>query len=187
MQEAYEMQICSVGREDPPEEGMATHAWRIPWTEKPGGLRPTRSQRVGNDWSYLASHHISIPAWRDPWREKPGRLQSRGLQEAGHDWSDLACTHHHLGHCGLLWCSKESPGEPHFGTRASTQKVELPILFHGPKQVIWLHLTSSMQRCASPPGARRRVSSMDVDYIDCQQGSAGPGRPSGVMNEGFEL
>ena len=187
MQEAYEMQICSVGREDPPEEGMATHAWRIPWTEKPGGLQPTRSQRVGNDWSYLASHHISIPAWRDPWREKPGRLQSRGLQEAGHDWSDLACTHHHLGHCGLLWCSKESPGEPHFGTRASTQKVELPILFHGPKQVIWLHLTSSMQRCASPPGARRRVSSMDVDYIYCQQGSAGPGRPSGVMNEGFEL
>ena len=35
------------------EEGMATHssipAWRIPWTEKPGGLQSLRSHRVGND------------------------------------------------------------------------------------------------------------------------------------------
>ena len=35
------------------EEGMATHrstlAWRIPWTEEPGGLQSMRSQRVGND------------------------------------------------------------------------------------------------------------------------------------------
>ena len=38
------------GSEDPLEEGMATHtstlAWRIPWTEKPGGLRSIGSQRV---------------------------------------------------------------------------------------------------------------------------------------------
>ena len=35
------------------EEGMATHfsilAWRIPWTEEPGGLQSTGSQRVGHD------------------------------------------------------------------------------------------------------------------------------------------
>ena len=35
--------IQSLGREDPLEKGMATHssnlAWRIPWTEEPGGLR----------------------------------------------------------------------------------------------------------------------------------------------------
>ena len=35
-----EMQVRSLGWEDPPEEGMATHssilAWRIPWTEEPG-------------------------------------------------------------------------------------------------------------------------------------------------------
>ena len=39
------------GQEDPLEEGMATHssilAWRIPWTEEPGGL--LGSQRVGHD------------------------------------------------------------------------------------------------------------------------------------------
>ena len=36
------------------EEGMATHssilAWRIPWTEEPGGLQSIGSQRAGHDW-----------------------------------------------------------------------------------------------------------------------------------------
>ena len=38
----------------PLEKGMATHsstlAWRIPWTEEPGALYPSGSQRVGHDW-----------------------------------------------------------------------------------------------------------------------------------------
>ena len=38
----HEMRVGSLGGEDSREEGMATHssilAWRIPWTEKPGGL-----------------------------------------------------------------------------------------------------------------------------------------------------
>ena len=41
----------SLGQEDPLEEGMATHssilAWSISWTEKPGGLQTTESQRTG--------------------------------------------------------------------------------------------------------------------------------------------
>ena len=47
------MQVRSLGQEDPLEVGMATHssivAWRIPWTEGPGGLQSTGSQRVGYD------------------------------------------------------------------------------------------------------------------------------------------
>ena len=43
MQETQETQIRSLAREDPLEEGTATHpsvlAWRIPWTEEPGGLQ----------------------------------------------------------------------------------------------------------------------------------------------------
>ena len=43
----------SLGLEDALEEGMATHssihAWRIPWTEEPGGLWSIGSQRVGYD------------------------------------------------------------------------------------------------------------------------------------------
>ena len=39
-----ETQVQSLGQEDPLEKGMATHssilAWRIPWTEEPGGLQP---------------------------------------------------------------------------------------------------------------------------------------------------
>ena len=42
----------SLGQEDPLEEGMVTHssilAWRIPWTEEPGGLQSTGLQRVGH-------------------------------------------------------------------------------------------------------------------------------------------
>ena len=45
--------VRSLGREDPLEKEMATHssilAWRIPWTEKPGGLQFRGSQRVGHD------------------------------------------------------------------------------------------------------------------------------------------
>ena len=41
------------GLEDPLQEGMATHssmlAWRIPWTEEPGGLQSVGSQIVGQD------------------------------------------------------------------------------------------------------------------------------------------
>ena len=49
MQETW---VQSLGQEDPLEEGMTTHssvlAWRVPWTEEPGG--PFRgSQRVGRD------------------------------------------------------------------------------------------------------------------------------------------
>ena len=43
------MQVQSLGWEDPLEEGMATNssilAWRIPWTEKPGGLQSMGSQK----------------------------------------------------------------------------------------------------------------------------------------------
>ena len=49
----WETWILSMGQEDPLEKGIATHsrilAWRIPWTEEPGGLRAMGSQRVGHD------------------------------------------------------------------------------------------------------------------------------------------
>ena len=47
------MEVPSLDREDPLEEGMAIHssilAWRIPWTEEPGGLQSIMSQRGGHD------------------------------------------------------------------------------------------------------------------------------------------
>ena len=49
----WETWIRSLGGEDPLEKEMATHSsiltWKIPWTEKPGRLQSTGSQRVGHD------------------------------------------------------------------------------------------------------------------------------------------
>ena len=60
MQETW---IQSLGWEDRLEEGMATHfsilAWRIPWTEEPGGLQSKGLQ----SWTQLSSpKHISLLA-----------------------------------------------------------------------------------------------------------------------------
>ena len=45
--------VRSLGWEDPLEKGMVTHssilAWRIPWTEKSGGLQTMGLQRVGHN------------------------------------------------------------------------------------------------------------------------------------------
>ena len=54
-------QVRSLGWEDPLEKEMATHssilAWRIPWTEEPGGLQSMGSHRVRHDRSDLAHTH----------------------------------------------------------------------------------------------------------------------------------
>ena len=51
--------VQSLGQEDPLEKRMATHssilAWRIPWTEEPGGLQSMGSKRVGHE---LATEHF---------------------------------------------------------------------------------------------------------------------------------
>ena len=50
MQKTQETRVQSLGWEDTLEEEMATHssnlAWRIPWTEEPGGLQSKELQRV---------------------------------------------------------------------------------------------------------------------------------------------
>ena len=55
----HEMRVQSLGWEDSLEEGMATHssvlAWRIPWTEEPGGL-----QSMGLQKSQTRLQHLSI-------------------------------------------------------------------------------------------------------------------------------
>ena len=60
MQETWVRSLCW---EDPLEKEMVTHssilAWRIPWTEEPGRLQSTGSQRVGHDWA--TSLHFTYP------------------------------------------------------------------------------------------------------------------------------
>ena len=64
-----ETKVQSLGQEDPLEKGMAAHssipAWRIPWTEEPGGLQSMESQRIEHNWAVtlllllLLSYHCS--------------------------------------------------------------------------------------------------------------------------------
>ena len=59
-----EIWVRPLGREDPLEKEMATHssilAWRISWTEEPGRLQSTRSQRVGHDWATSLSLSLRV-------------------------------------------------------------------------------------------------------------------------------
>jgi len=57
MQEPQETQGRSLGQENPLEKSMATHssilAWRVLWTEEPGGLQSVGLQKVIHDYQYL--------------------------------------------------------------------------------------------------------------------------------------
>ena len=102
----------SLGQEDPLEEGSATHsnilAWRIPWTEEPGGLPSMGLQRVrhnGNSWAQqrelgnkfkvtafsrnccLDSQVLSPPPWHTTpaWRNKRPSQKTLGTMTSTHE------------------------------------------------------------------------------------------------------
>ena len=60
-----------------PEKAVTTHsstlAWKIPWTEEPGGLQSMRSWRVGQDWATSLSYFTFIH-WRRKWQPTPVSL-----------------------------------------------------------------------------------------------------------------
>ena len=67
----WETRVQSLGREDLLEKAMATHfnilAWKIQWTEEPGGLQSMGSHRVGHDWATSLSFfhfHLHGPVTR---------------------------------------------------------------------------------------------------------------------------
>ena len=88
------------------EKAMAphssTHAWKIPWTEGPGGLQSMgslKSQIQLSDFTLFfhfhalekeMATHSSVLAWRIPGTGEPGGLPPMGSHRVGHDWSDLA-------------------------------------------------------------------------------------------------
>ena len=61
----WETWVQSLGWGDPLEKGMATHssilAWRIPWTEEPGGLQSVGLQRVRHDWATNTPLYLNSP------------------------------------------------------------------------------------------------------------------------------
>ena len=75
----------------------STLAWKIPWTEEPGGLAVhgvARSRTRLSDFSFTfhfhalekeMATHSSVLAWRIPGTGEPGGLSSMGLHRVGHD------------------------------------------------------------------------------------------------------
>ena len=87
------------------EKAMAPHssplAWKIPWTEEPGGLqsRGLLSRTRLSDFTFTfhfhalekeMATHSSVLAWRIPGTGEPGGLPSMGSHRVRHDWSELA-------------------------------------------------------------------------------------------------
>ena len=61
-------------------------AWRITWTEEPGGIWSMELLTPNLPFSEKAmAPHSSTLAWKIPWTEEPGRLQSMGSLRVGHD------------------------------------------------------------------------------------------------------
>ena len=81
-----ETQVGSLGQEDPLEKGMATHssilAWKIPWTEEPGGLQSILSQKSRT--------------WLSDWNASPLPLFSQNShRQYVNEWAGL-CTNKFL-------------------------------------------------------------------------------------------
>ena len=93
-----ETRVRSLGREDPLEKEMVTHssilAWRIPWTEEPGRLQSTGSQRVGHDWATSLHFTSFIYLWISRLFPCPSYCKK--------------CCHEHCGYLCLfqLWFSQ---------------------------------------------------------------------------------
>ena len=80
-----ETQVRSLGRENPLEKEMATHssihAWKIPWTEEPGRLQSTGSQRVGHDWAtsvHFTLRHVPTSFLSQLWVHEPSPSEPPG-------------------------------------------------------------------------------------------------------------
>ena len=97
--------VPSLGGEDPLEKETATHssvlAWRIPWTEEPGGLQ---SHRVAKNWARL-SNQTTGEGEQQRSRQSQHVCEAVSAAQAGpHPASTPAKPHTHL--CSLCLCDK---------------------------------------------------------------------------------
>ena len=98
------MRVQSLGWEDPLEKEMATHSsipgWKIPWTEEPGGLQPTGSQRVGCDWGHMQT----LGGCGSARNTFPAVALSSCLSHLGHSDPSLKMCRMNLGPHWPMWC-----------------------------------------------------------------------------------
>ena len=105
-----------MGQEDPLEKGMATHSsiltWRIPWTEKPGGLQSMGSQRVRHD--QVTNTHTTVTITLSFLsRVLEGHCRKKGLLLASALCSPRPCITALLSSAGLcVWLIYSFPEPP---------------------------------------------------------------------------
>ena len=94
---SQEIQVQSLGQEDPLEKGMAAHscilAWKTPWTEELGGLQFMGSQRVAQDWVTNTHTYTQKLSWGPVVKNLPaGDTESiPGLERFHMPWGSWAC------------------------------------------------------------------------------------------------
>ena len=152
MQETSEIQVESLGQEDPVKAGTASHSsilvWRIPWTEEPGRLQSTGSQRVGHDWVTSLTHlkHLIWPGHRTIetatiWKKWHGHIDVYWLNIHNSLCKDCSCSNQwfHLwflfADCVLLNFG-QSNGSQNCDSESATWTVSENLL---KRQVLSLH------------------------------------------------
>ena len=122
----WETQVPPLGLEDPLEKEMATHsstlAWRISWTEEPGGLQSIGSQRVQHYWvtntftfsTYILVIGIGMGMW-----PKPGQSESFLEIFANPRWGSKNF---------VLWYCKQVGLESHNNGHVTTGEKGKPII-----------------------------------------------------------
>ena len=139
--ETQEIQIQSLGWEDPLEEGMATQsnnlAWKIPWTEEPGGPQCMGSQRVRHNWvTKLTSTPPNTQSMNFFYTCKAGDFSR--LQR----WTAWIKTPTVVGTSMVVqWLRLHPPTEGALGTRSHVQKLRV-----GMQQLKVLHVATK-NRC----------------------------------------
>ena len=186
MQETLEIRVRSLGREDPLERYMATHssilAWRIPWTEEPGGLQPIGSQRVRHNWSNLACMQpegsTRIKREATPPQNVKSNLTGTGghgpaLHHPAHSRFSIQCSF--WGLCSPFYSLVTSGGSLHLPVRC----VCLVHLIHIADPGIEWGAEVTRLRCSQPPGEHTKRLDSGL-WQTCMQESAeqrgGPGQ-----------
>ena len=160
MQETQETWVQSLSWDDPMEEGMASHsrilAWRIPWTEEPGGLQSIGSQRVRQDWSDCTHMHthgdkqnsVSVPS---------GNLSEGVIQMLLNLWTTYRTVHWTPEEAATAlpywWCSC-----PLLTSISRSVSASSYIKSTAVKQELWEHLSFTWNECFHSNLSLKKIS-----------------------------
>ena len=161
------------------EKAMAPHsstlAWKIPWTEGPGGLQSMGSLGVRHDWATSLSL-FTFMHWRKKWQPTPvflpGESQGWGSlvgcrlwgRTVGHDWSDLAAEAAEdikevLTSWKVLWFSWRTPNTSGPQTHPTLPTLVPPLSQH---PLCWRATSSDPLGPRPNPASSRR--SLSISY-----------------------